>query len=79
MKIYFPRSPKSGLGRKRKCWPVSARSSLAMEEPPFREPVLDAKSEVRSAWEEKGLGVTVAWGRLVSELCFCFCSRSPAR
>ncbi|EDM02438.1 similar to OTTHUMP00000018508 (predicted), isoform CRA_d [Rattus norvegicus] len=43
-------------GRKRKCWPVLAISTLAMEGSQYREPVLDAKSEVtgqvsgRPAW-----------------------------
>lgn len=51
-------------GRKRKCWPVTASSTLAMEESTFREPVLDAKSEVSTGWEEKGLERTLAPGWL---------------
>lgn len=56
-----------------------ASSTLAMEESPFREPVLDAKSEVSTGWEEKGLGRTLAPGWLFSKSCLCFRSRSPAR
>lgn len=65
--------------RKRKCWPEPTVFPVAMEESPLREPVLDAKSEVSTGWEEKGLGRTLAPGQLFSKSCLCFRSRSPVR
>lgn len=55
-------------GRKRKCWPVLATSTLAMEESQYREPVLDAKSEVSTGWEEKCLGRILALRRRYSKI-----------
>ncbi|EDM02437.1 similar to OTTHUMP00000018508 (predicted), isoform CRA_c [Rattus norvegicus] len=45
-------------GRKRKCWPVLAISTLAMEGSQYREPVLDAKSELVDFQWKLGMAVS---------------------